>query len=107
MADEPVAVAFARDSIEGEMIQGLLANEDIPSLLQRAGLLGTRLGRDDPRPGYGGGGSVRVMVRPDRAERARALLAEVRVEDEEEAWPETANARHLEKATGRGPRNYG
>jgi hypothetical protein len=105
--DEPVAVAFARDPIEGEMIQGLLSNEDIPSLLQPTGLVGTQFGRDDPQPGYGGGGSVRVMVRPDQVERARALLAEVMVEDEEEAWPETANARHLEKARGRGPRGYG
>jgi hypothetical protein len=47
------------------------------------------------------------MVHANRAEEARALLAETLVEDEGEAWPEIANARHLENASGRKPRNYG
>ncbi len=47
--------------------------------------------------------SRRVMVRATEAEKARALL----VEDEEAAWPEIANAKHLEDTGGRGPRGYG
>ena len=90
------------------MIHGLLENAGIPSLLQRAGL-----NVDGPQLGFGlatsgfGGGPQRVMVHANRAEQARALLAETLVEDEEEAWPEIANAEHLEDASGGRARNYG
>ena len=46
------------------------------------------------------------MVHADRAEEARKLLTEARAEDEQTA-PEPVNARYLEAARGRGPRNYG
>jgi hypothetical protein len=101
-----VEVAFAANPIEGEMIQGLLQNEDIPSLLQSIGL-------DAPRGGIGVvgsglGGGRRVMVHASRAEVARTLLAEMMVEDEEATQPEIANAKYLEEASGgRGPRSYG
>jgi hypothetical protein len=101
---ELVQAAYAANPVEAEMIQGLLANGGIPSLLQPAGLNGPRLGFGGLRPGFGGG-SQRVMVRASGAEKARALLAETLVEDEEAAWPEIANARHLEGA-GK-PRGYG
>jgi hypothetical protein len=103
---ELVQVAYANDPVEAEMIQGLLAGSEIPSLLQPAGLNGPLVGFAGLRPGYGGG-TQRVMVRADRAERARALLAETLAEDEEEAWPEIANAKHLEGGTGKKPRSYG
>jgi hypothetical protein len=47
------------------------------------------------------------MVHANRAEQARALLAETLVEDEEEAAPEIANAKYLEEAGGGRARNYG
>ena len=81
MSDELVEVAHANQGVEAEMIQGLLENAGIPSLLQPSGLNGTLLGFTGLRPGYGGG-PQRVMVRPDQADAARALLAETLVEDE-------------------------
>lgn len=101
-----VEVAYAANAAEGEMIQGLLLNEEIPSLLQPIGLDGPQAGVGAFRSGFGGGGR-RVMVHAGRAEEARTLLAETMVEDEE-AQPEIANARYLEDATGgRKPRDYG
>jgi hypothetical protein len=101
-----VGVAFAANAAEGEMIQGLLLNEEIPSLLQPIGLDGPQAGVGAFRSGFGGGGR-RVMVHAGRGEEARELLAETMVEDEE-AQPEIANARYLEDATGgRKPRDYG
>jgi hypothetical protein len=103
---ELLQAAYANDPVEAEMIQGLLGSGGIPSLLQPAGLNGPQLGLAGLRPGYGGG-TQRVMVRANRAEEARALLAETLVENEAEAWPEIANAKHLEDAAGRKPRGYG
>ena len=108
---ELVQAAFARDSIEAEMIQGLLEGAGIPSLLEQAGL-----NVDGPQLGFGllprgfAGGPQRVMVHAERVEEARALLAETMVEvepDQEEEWPEIANARNLGEAARRKPRNYG
>jgi Putative prokaryotic signal transducing protein len=105
---ELVKVAFARDRVEGEMIHGLLENAGIPSLLEQEGL-----GVDGPQLGFGlatrgfGGGPQRVMVHADRAEEASALLAETLVEDEDEAMPEVANAKHLADAAGGRARDYG
>lgn len=98
-----VKVAFARDSVEAEMIQGLLENAGIPSALQPIGIDGPQLGIGALNPG---GGSRRVVVRADRAEEARALLAEILVEDEE-AWPEPINARHLDASRGHRRRDFG
>jgi hypothetical protein len=100
-AGELVKVAFARDRVEGEMIHGLLENAGIPSLLEQARLvfgLATR--------GFGGG-PQRVMVHANRAEQARALLAETLVEDGEGTMPEIANSRYLEETGGGRARNYG
>jgi hypothetical protein len=100
-----VGIAHARDRVEGEMIQGLLEEAGIRSVLHH--------GADGPMIGTGGllnpgGGSRRVLVRADQAEQARALLAETLVADEQEEWPEIANARYLEEAEGGPkPRNYG
>ena len=118
MADDPgqrqdgdrelVGVAFARDRVEAELIHGLLEHAGIPSLLQQAGL-----SVDGPQLGYGlatrgfGGGPQRVMVHSNRAEEARALLAETLVEGGEESWEDTANAGYLEEAEGGRARNYG
>ncbi len=48
-----------------------------------------------------------MMVHANRADQARALLAETLVEDEEQAWPEVANAQYLEDGEGGRVRNYG
>jgi Putative prokaryotic signal transducing protein len=105
---ELVKVAFARDRVEGEMVHGLLENAGIPSLLEQEGL-----SVDGPQLGFGlatggfGGGPQRVMVHANRADEARALLAETLVADEEEAAPEIANAGHLEESGGGRTRDYG
>jgi hypothetical protein len=104
-----VQVAYADDPFNAEMIQGLLENAGIPCLLRPAGMT-----VDGPQLGFGllargfGGGPQRVMVHAGKVEAARAVLAETLVEDEEEGWSETTNARHLEEARGgRKPRGYG
>lgn len=103
-----VQVAYADDPFNAEMIQGLLENAGIPSLLRPVGMT-----VHGPELGFGllprglGGGPQRVMVHANRAEQARALLAETLVEDEEGAWPEIANAKHIEDGRGRKPRDYG
>jgi hypothetical protein len=90
------------DSVEAELIQGLLQSGGIPSALQALGVNGPQLGH-----GVLVNGPQRVMARADQAEEARALLAETMVEDEQQAGPEIANARYLEDAAGRKPRGYG
>ncbi len=101
-----VQVAYANDPLEAKMIHGLFESNGIPSLVGRRGMDGTLVGHGALRPGFDGG-ARRVMVHADRAEEARALLGETLVENEEEAWPEIANAKHLENAGGRKPRDYG
>lgn len=106
---ELAEAAFAGNEMEAEVIQGLLESGGIPSLLQSTGFNGPHVltgGLSGARPDYSGG-SQRVMVHANRLEEAQALLAETLVADEEEEWPEIANARHLEGRRNRGPRNYG
>jgi Putative prokaryotic signal transducing protein len=102
LGDKLVGVAYAQNQVEAEMVQGLLDNGSIPSVLHALGVNG-------PQLGYGAlvTNPQRVMVRADQVEQARTLLAETLVEDEKEAWPEIANARHLEDASGRKSRGYG
>ena len=99
--DELVEIAFVGDEHQAAMIQALLEEKGIPSLQQQVGPSGPQLGYGVLHPG---GGPRRVMVHAHRAEEARALLPEARAEDE---VPEPVNARHLEDAEGRGPREYG
>ncbi len=101
--DELVAVAFANDQVEAEMVQGLLKGAGIPSLVQPLSVNGPQVGIGWLNPG---GGSRRVLVRADCSEKARALLAETLVEDEE-TLPEPVNAGYLEEGCGRKPRGYG
>lgn len=105
---ELVEVAYADEPAEAEMIQGLLASNEISSVLQPTGLNISRIGGvGGLGSGYGDRGSQRVMVHADQAEQARVLLDETMVESEEEAWPEIANTRHLEGGDGRKSRGYG
>lgn len=102
--EQLVGIAHANDRVEAEMIQGLLEGGGIPSVLQHTGIDGPLIGVGWLNPG---GGSRRVMVRAAESERARALLAETLVEDEQMDWTDTANASHLEEREWRKPRGYG
>ena len=63
-----VEVAATGDDEEAEIIGGLLESEDIPVVIE---------GGPSPFPeDLGALGSTRVLVPPDRAEEARALIAE-------------------------------
>ena len=103
MAEDLVEVAFVADEVEAAMIQALLEGNDIPAIQEQVGPSGRQLNSALLTPG----GTRRVMVHARRAEEARALLADVTAEGEQEA-PESVNARYLEEAEGgRGPRDYG
>jgi hypothetical protein len=106
---ELIGVAYAEGWVQAEMIQGLLQNAGIPSLLQPVGMNvdGPVLGVSGVLARGFGGGPQRVMVHAGQAVEARDLLAETLVEDEEGALPEPANAKYLDEASGRKPRNYG
>jgi hypothetical protein len=107
--EEMVEVAFARDRVEGEMLQGLLETEGIRSMLQPTGISGPQVGYGVLYAGYGGGGQ-RLMVWESDADAAGALLAGALVEEEPDGadLSELANAQHLEAASGgHKPRGYG
>jgi hypothetical protein len=81
-----VKVAFARTEPEAELIQGLLREADIPSILHRIPL------------GPGGSympGPADVMVVAPMAPRARQVLAETLVEDEDQERTELEEERRL------------
>jgi hypothetical protein len=71
-----VKVAFARNQAEAEMLQGLLWEAGIPSVLKRSG------GFDAPE--FLAAGPRDVFVNSDSAQKARRLLAETIVESEGE-----------------------
>lgn len=69
-------VAFARNQAEAEMLQGLLREAGIQSVLKRSG------GFDNPD--FLAAGPHDVMVDSDLAQKARAVLADTMVETEGE-----------------------
>jgi Putative prokaryotic signal transducing protein len=100
---ELVEVAFVGDEFQGGMIQALLEEHGIRSLLQQVTPSG-------PQVGYGlmnpGGGARRVMVHAENSDRARSLIEATMAEQED--FPEPVNAEYLdEAAAGRKPRSYG
>lgn len=98
-----VEVRFVGDEFQAEMIHALLKEHGIPSLLQQVAPSGPQLGYGLLNPG---GGARRVMVHPQDADRARALIEATMAEQED--FPEPVNADYLEEAAGsRKPRNYG
>jgi len=82
-----VKVAFARNEMEGEMLQGLLGEAGIPSVLKR-----TR-GFDNPE--FLASGPRDVMVNAGDAESAREVLAEVTIEGERDEVAELEGERRL------------
>lgn len=71
-----VKVAFGRTQAEAEMLQGLLSEAGIPSVLKRSG------GFDNPD--FMVAGPHDVMVNREQAPRAREVLSETMIEDEGE-----------------------
>jgi hypothetical protein len=84
-----IKVAFARNQAEAEMIQGLLLEGGIPSVLKRSG------GFDNPD--FLAAGPHDVMVNSDSAQKARGLLAETMVESEGEERAEIAGEARLRR----------
>jgi hypothetical protein len=82
-----VKVAFARNQVEAEMLQGLLAEAGIPSVLKRS------FGFDNPD--FLTSGPRDVMVNEGAAKRAREVLAETMVESEEDERAELEEQRRL------------
>ncbi len=82
-----VKVAFARNQVEAEMLQGLLSEAGIPSVLRRS------FGFDNPD--FLAGGPHDVMVNQAAAKRAREVLAETMIEDEDEERAELEEQRRL------------
>ncbi|HEX5609245.1 MAG TPA: DUF2007 domain-containing protein [Solirubrobacterales bacterium] len=79
-----VAVAFARDVTEAELIQGLLSNAGIASMPRPAPLNeGSSLFAFGTLARGFGGGQQQVLVHANRADEARQLLAETLIEDDE------------------------
>jgi hypothetical protein len=77
-----VKVAFARNQAEAEMLQGLLSEGGIPSVLKRSG------GFDNPD--FLAAGPHDVFVNSDHAHKAKQLLADTMLESEDEERAELA-----------------
>src|SRR3954449_4945925 len=82
-----VKVAFARNQVEAEMLQGLLSEAGIISILRRS------FGFDNPD--FFASGPRDVMVNEGAAQRAREVLAETMIEDEDEERAELEEQRRL------------
>jgi hypothetical protein len=82
-----IKVAFARNQVEAEMLQGLLAEAGIPSVLKRS------FGFDNPD--FLASGPRDVMVNEGAAKRAREVLAETMAESEEDERAELEEQRRL------------
>jgi hypothetical protein len=90
-----VKVAFARNQVEGEMLQGLLSEVGIPSVLKRS------LGFDNPD--FLSSGPRDLMVNRGDAKRAREVLADVLIEDERDEVAELEGERRLARGESPGP----
>jgi len=87
-----VKVAFARNQAEAEMMQGLLLESGIPSVLKRS--------RGFDAPEFLAAGPHDVMVDSGLAQKARGLLADTMLETEEEERSEIEGAGRLAKGGG-------
>jgi hypothetical protein len=97
-----VEVAFVGDEFQAEMIRALLEEHEIPSIQEQVTPSGPQLGYGLMNPS---GGARRVLVHPERADRARVLIEATTAES---SLPEPVNAEYLADAEGRRkPRSYG
>lgn len=85
--EDLVKVAFARNQVEGEMMQGLLSEAGIPSILKRS--------RGFDNPDFLAGGPHDVMVPGGAAKRAHEVLADTMIESEGEERTELEEQRRL------------
>ena len=89
-----IKVGFARNQAEAEMLQALLLESDIPSILKRSG------GFDAPE--FLAAGPRDIWVNKDHADKAREILAETMTESEGEERDELEGEARL-RATGGEP----
>lgn len=89
-----IKVGFARNQAEAEMLQALLLESDIPSVLKRSG------GFDAPE--FLAAGPRDIWVNRGHAEEARRILAETLTESESEEREELEGEARL-RATGGEP----
>jgi hypothetical protein len=82
-----VKVGFGRNQVEAEMLQGLLSEAGIPSVLKRT------MGFDAPE--FFASGPHDVLVAAALAKRARAVLADVMVDSEADEVTELEEERRL------------
>jgi hypothetical protein len=90
-----VKVAFARNQAEAEMLQGLLSEAGIPSVLKRS------FGFDNPD--FLSSGPRDVMVNAGDAQRSKDLLAETMIEDEGDEVAGLEGERRLARGETGGP----
>jgi hypothetical protein len=79
--DKLVKVGFARNQAEAEMLQGLLTESHIPSILKRSG------GFDAPE--FMAAGPRDIWVNKEHAAKARRILEETMTEGDDEAEERT------------------
>jgi len=84
-----VKVAYGRNQAEAELLQGLLSEAGLPSVLKRSG------GFDNPD--FLAAGPHDVMVNAEAAPRAREVLAETQFESEDEERSELEEQVRLER----------
>src|SRR6201995_1466974 len=89
-----IKVGFARNQAEAEMLQALLQESGIPSILKRSG------GFDAPE--FLAAGPRDIWVNRGHAEEARRILAETLTDSEAEEREELEGEAHL-RATGGDP----
>ena len=89
-----IKVGFARNQAEAEMLQALLQESSIPSILKRAG------GFDNPD--FLAAGPRDIWVNKEHADKAREILAETMTETEGEEREEIEGEARL-RATGGEP----
>lgn len=82
-----VKVAFARNQVEAEMLQGLLSEAGIPSVLKRT------MGFDAPE--FFASGPQDVLVNVAAAKHAREVLADTMIESEGDERAELEEQRRL------------
>ena len=70
---DPVAVFFAANQAEAEMVEGILASEDIPCLIQRTGSADV--------PDFLAAGRRQILVPAAAEQRARELLAQIETDE--------------------------